>query len=102
VARLAGGLRDLGVGPGDRVATFCWNHDRHLETYFASALMGASYHTLNIRLAGRAEGRVTAAGVPPGPRPLGLTVPDQIELHRHPSQAGTVASGKPPVRRSTR
>jgi fatty-acyl-CoA synthase len=52
VARLAGALRELGVGPGDRVATFCWNHDRHLETYFASALMGASYHTLNIRLAG--------------------------------------------------
>src|SRR5512132_93635 len=52
VARLAGGLRELGVGPGDRVATFCWNHDRHLEAYFAAALMGASYHTLNIRLAG--------------------------------------------------
>jgi fatty-acyl-CoA synthase len=52
VARLAGGLRELGVGPGDRVATFCWNHDRHLEVYFAAALMGASYHTLNIRLAG--------------------------------------------------
>ncbi len=52
VARLAGGLRDLGVGPGDRVATFCWNHDRHLEVYFAAALMGASYHTLNIRLGG--------------------------------------------------
>ena len=52
VARLAGGLRDLGVGPGDRVATFCWNHDRHLEAYFAAALMGASYHTLNIRLGG--------------------------------------------------
>jgi fatty-acyl-CoA synthase len=52
VARLAGALRELGVGPGDRVATFCWNHDRHLESYFAAALMGASYHTLNIRLGG--------------------------------------------------
>jgi fatty-acyl-CoA synthase len=52
VARLAAALRELGVGPGDRVATFCWNHDRHLETYFAAALMGASYHTLNIRLGG--------------------------------------------------
>src|SRR5215218_6715917 len=52
VARLAGGLRDLGVGPGDRVATFCWNSDRHLEVYFAAALMGAAYHTLNIRLGG--------------------------------------------------
>src|SRR5919109_1426245 len=44
--------RPGGVGPGDRVATFCWNHDRHLEVYFATALMGASYHTLNIRLGG--------------------------------------------------
>jgi fatty-acyl-CoA synthase len=50
VARLAGALRELGVGRGDRVATFCWNHDRHLESYFAAALMGASYHTVNIRL----------------------------------------------------
>src|SRR6266498_3692770 len=50
VARLAGALRELGVGKGDRVATFCWNHDRHLESYFAAALMGASYHTVNIRL----------------------------------------------------
>jgi fatty-acyl-CoA synthase len=50
VARLATALRDLGVGPGDRVGTFCWNHDRHLEIYFATALSGASYHTLNIRL----------------------------------------------------
>ena len=50
VARLATVLRELGVGSGDRVATFCWNHDRHMEVYFASALIGASYHTLNIRL----------------------------------------------------
>jgi fatty-acyl-CoA synthase len=50
VARLATALGELGVGPGDRVGTFCWNHDRHLEVYFAAALSGASYHTLNIRL----------------------------------------------------
>jgi fatty-acyl-CoA synthase len=50
VARLATALRDLGVGAGDRVGTFCWNHDRHLESYFAAALSGGSYHTLNIRL----------------------------------------------------
>jgi acyl-CoA synthetase (AMP-forming)/AMP-acid ligase II len=50
VARLATALRDLGVSAGDRVGTFCWNHDRHLEVYFAAALSGASYHTLNIRL----------------------------------------------------
>jgi fatty-acyl-CoA synthase len=50
VARLAGALRELGVGPGDRVGTFCWNHDRHLEAYLAAPLMGAAYHTINIRL----------------------------------------------------
>jgi fatty-acyl-CoA synthase len=50
VARLATALRDLGVVQGDRVGTFCWNHDRHLEVYFAAALSGASYHTINIRL----------------------------------------------------
>jgi fatty-acyl-CoA synthase len=50
VARLATALRDLGVSGGDRVGTFCWNHDRHLEIYFAAALSGASYHTINIRL----------------------------------------------------
>src|SRR6266496_6729438 len=50
VARLATALRELGVGQGDRVATFCWNHDRHMESYFATALSGASYHTVNIRL----------------------------------------------------
>ena len=50
VARLAAALRSLGLEAGDRVGTFCWNHDRHLEVYFAAALSGGSYHTLNIRL----------------------------------------------------
>ncbi len=48
--RLAGALHGLGIRPGDRVATLCWNHDRHLETYFAVPLMGAVLHTLNLRL----------------------------------------------------
>ena len=42
----------LGVTDGDRVATFMWNNQEHLETYFAAPCMGAVLHTLNIRLAG--------------------------------------------------
>ena len=49
-ARLAGALRRLGVRPGDRVATFGWNTQRHLEAYLAVPSMGAVLHTLNIRL----------------------------------------------------
>jgi fatty-acyl-CoA synthase len=48
--RLASVLRDLRVRPGDRVATLCWNHHRHFETYFATPLIGAVLHTLNLRL----------------------------------------------------
>jgi fatty-acyl-CoA synthase len=50
VARLAGGLRSLGVGAGDRVGTFCWNTQEHLEAYYAAPCMGAVLHTLNLRL----------------------------------------------------
>jgi fatty-acyl-CoA synthase len=48
--RLAAALRGLGVRPGDRVATLCWNHDRHLEAYFAVPRLGGVLHTLNLRL----------------------------------------------------
>jgi fatty-acyl-CoA synthase len=48
--RLAGVLRDLGVRPGDRVATLAWNSHRHLELYWAIPLSGAVLHTLNFRL----------------------------------------------------
>jgi fatty-acyl-CoA synthase len=65
-SRLAGALRRLGVEPGDRVATLCWNHNQHLEAYFGVAAMGAVVHTLNLRLhpselayiAGHAEDRI--------------------------------------------
>ena len=33
-------LGELGVRPGDRVATLAWNHVQHLETYFAIPTMG--------------------------------------------------------------
>ena len=52
VAQLAHGLRQLGVTDGERVATFMWNTQEHLEAYFAAPCMGAVLHTLNIRLAG--------------------------------------------------
>ncbi len=48
--QLAGALAALGVGEGDRVGTFMWNNQRHLEAYFAIPSMGAVLHTLNIRL----------------------------------------------------
>ena len=64
--RLASALRDLGIRPGDRVATFGWNSLRHLELYLAVPSLGAVLHTLNIRLfeddlryvVGHAEDRV--------------------------------------------
>ena len=48
--QLATALRSLGVERGDRIATLSWNHDRHLETYFAIPAAGAILHTLNLRL----------------------------------------------------
>ncbi|MBA3840255.1 MAG: AMP-binding protein, partial [Thermoleophilaceae bacterium] len=48
--RLCRALEGLGVEQGDRVATFCWNHQEHLELYMAVPCMGAVLHTINIRL----------------------------------------------------
>jgi fatty-acyl-CoA synthase len=50
VDRLARALGKLGVEPGDRVATFAWNNQRHFELYMAVPCVGAVLHTLNIRL----------------------------------------------------
>ena len=49
-ARLANALRRLGVDGDDRVATFMWNNQEHLEAYVGVPSMGAVLHTLNIRL----------------------------------------------------
>jgi fatty-acyl-CoA synthase len=48
--RLANALRRLGVDGDQRVATFMWNNEEHLELYLAVPSMGAVLHTINIRL----------------------------------------------------
>jgi len=48
--RLANALVGLGVASGERVGTFLWNNQGHMEAYLAVPSMGAVLHTLNIRL----------------------------------------------------
>ena len=48
--QLAAALTRLGIQEGDRVGTFMWNNQTHLEAYLAVPCMGAVLHTLNIRL----------------------------------------------------
>ncbi len=50
IDRLARALGRLGVEQSDRVGTFAWNNQPHLELYFAVPCVGAVLHTLNIRL----------------------------------------------------
>jgi fatty-acyl-CoA synthase len=51
VHRLAHVLKGLGLQPGDRIGTLCWNSSRHLELYFAIPCAGYVLHMLNLRLA---------------------------------------------------
>jgi acyl-CoA synthetase (AMP-forming)/AMP-acid ligase II len=48
--RLANALRALGVDGDQRVGTFMWNNEEHLELYLTVPSMGAVLHTINIRL----------------------------------------------------
>ncbi len=49
-ARLANGLTALGITGDERVGSFMWNNQEHLEAYLAVPAMGAVLHTANIRL----------------------------------------------------
>jgi acyl-CoA synthetase (AMP-forming)/AMP-acid ligase II len=51
VARLAGGLQQLGMKPGDRVALLSLNSDRFIEYYFAVVWGGGAMMPMNIRWA---------------------------------------------------
>ncbi len=50
IRQLAHALGELGVAPGDRIATLAWNGYRHFELYFAISGVGAVCHTVNPRL----------------------------------------------------
>jgi fatty-acyl-CoA synthase len=52
VAQLGHGLCSIGVTGDQRVATFKWDNQEHLEAYLAIPCMRTVLHTLNIRLAG--------------------------------------------------
>ncbi len=89
IARLGNALRELGVGPGDRVGTFGWNTYRHLEAYFAPPTIGAVVHTINIRLApddmayiiNHAGDRVLL--IDPDLAPLIAAIADRLDTVRH-------------------
>jgi fatty-acyl-CoA synthase len=49
-ARLATALVKLGIAPGERIGTLCWNSHVHLEAYLAIPAAGRVVHTLNPRL----------------------------------------------------
>lgn len=48
--RLSGALLDLGLKPGDRIATLAWNTQHHLEVWYGAMGVGLTCHTLNPRL----------------------------------------------------
>ena len=49
VVRLSNALAEMGVGPGDRVATMDINRPELLEVYFATASLDAVYVPLSFR-----------------------------------------------------
>jgi fatty-acyl-CoA synthase len=50
IVKLACALTQLGVGPGKVVAVMDWDSHRYLECFFAVPMLGATLHTINIRL----------------------------------------------------
>lgn len=50
ICRLANALGKLGIKRGDAVGSFAWNTHRHYELYFAVPCIGATLHTINIRM----------------------------------------------------
>jgi fatty-acyl-CoA synthase len=50
IGRLASGLSEIGVKPGDVVAVLDWDSHRYLECYFAVPMMGAVLQTVNLSL----------------------------------------------------
>lgn len=47
---IAGGLKQVGIQSGTRVATLMWSHAEHLACYYAIPAIDAILHPLNLRL----------------------------------------------------
>ena len=104
--------RSLGVGPGDRVATFAWNTREHLEAYLAVPCMGAVLHTLNVRLfAEQLDLHRQPRRGPGGPRgrllvpvleKLAPTLRDRRALHRRSATATRLAARPAALRGAAR
>ena len=50
IARLANVLTDLCAGPGSVVAVMDWDSHRYFECFFGVPMIGATLHTVNVRL----------------------------------------------------
>ena len=50
IAQLANALTQRGAGPGSVIAVMDWDSHRYLECFFAVPMLGATLHTVNIRL----------------------------------------------------
>lgn len=59
ISQLANALRSLGITDDQRVATFQWSNQEHLEAYCAVPSMGAVLHTLNLRLTAEQLGYIS-------------------------------------------
>jgi crotonobetaine/carnitine-CoA ligase len=64
VNQLAGGLSDLGVSPGSRVAVMLANHPDHITTFLALATLGAVWVPINVNLRGASLGHIVKASAP--------------------------------------
>ena len=110
--QLAHALTRLGVKPGDRVASLCWNHQRHLELYFAVPAMGAVLHTLNLRLHRERPGlhrparrgpRHRRGPLAPAPaREVPRPGAERAARHRHPGRRRPRPRGPPRLRGAAR
>lgn len=48
--RLSGAFLDMGLRPGERIATLAWNTQHHVEVWYGAMGVGIVCHTLNPRL----------------------------------------------------
>jgi long-chain acyl-CoA synthetase len=89
ISRLAAGLRELGVGAGDRVAILALNSDRYYEFYFAVAWAGGVFVPVNTRLAAPevqhwlADSGARVLCVDAAFLPLNATIRDQLPELEH-------------------